>query len=215
MRANAPSVGPALPPDIRAARATFETETRIAILNAAASVLCNEGPTAFTVRRIAAAVNASTKAVYTHFGNKDGLFDALYLQSFADLADAMRAQVDPEEPAASLLRICDAYHDYALMQPTRYNIMFGDLGRAYEAPLASRRKAFETFGILRQAVESCLPIERANDSGRVARLIWATMHGVVSLESRGLLGPPDEIGNVFGDAVAAIWTSWNISIPKQ
>ncbi|EQA98555.1 AcrR family transcriptional regulator [Sphingobium wenxiniae] len=206
---------PASSPDLRAARAAFENDIRATILNEAAAVLRDEGPAAFTIRRIAAAVNASTKAVYTHFGNKDGLFDALYLQSFADLTKAMQEQIDPGEPAASLLRVCHAYRDYACAHPTRYNIMFGDLGRAYEAPLSSRRKAFESFGVLREAVEACLPPERSVEKTRITRLIWATMHGVVSLELRGLLGSSDEIGNVFDDAVTAICLAWSLPLGRS
>lgn len=205
---------PAPPPDLRAARVAFESDIRAMILNQAAAVLRDEGPAAFTVRRIAAAVNTSTKAIYTHFGNKDGLFDALYLQSFADLARSMKDQVDPAEPGVSLRRVCDAYRDYGLAQPARYNVMFGDMGRAYAAPLASRRKAFESFGILRQAVEACLPGERSAESARIARLLWATMHGVVSLELRDLLGLRDEGGTVFADAVAAVCLAWDISVGR-
>src|SRR5690606_6866209 len=104
---------------------------------------------------------------------------------------AMQEQIDPGEPAASLLRACHAYRDYACAHPTRYNIMFADLGRAYAAPLSSRRTAFESFGVLREAVEACLPAARSVAKTRVTGLIWATMHGVVSLELRGLLGSSD------------------------
>jgi AcrR family transcriptional regulator len=193
--------------DIHAARLALEADTRAMILSAATAILRDEGPGSLTLRRIAAAVNASTKVVYTYFGDKDGLLDALYLQSFADLTEAMRRELDGEKSSASLFRVCHAYRDYALAQPTRYNIMFGDLGRAYEAPLASRRKAFESFNVLRRAVEACLAPERASDSGRIARLIWAVIHGVVSLEIRNLLEPADENQSLFGDAVASVASS--------
>ncbi|KEQ53887.1 TetR/AcrR family transcriptional regulator [Sphingobium chlorophenolicum] len=83
--------------DVRAVRAAMETDMRAVLLGAAAVLLSEEGPSALTVRRVADAVNASTKMIYTHFGGKDGLFDALYLHSFAGLMRAFEDQCDESD----------------------------------------------------------------------------------------------------------------------
>ena len=117
--------------DIRAARATMEADTRATLLAAAARVLSEEGPSALTVRRVADSVNASTKMIYTHFGGKDGLLDALYLHSFAGLTHAFQAQSGELDPVLRLDNMVTAYRAFALSEPALYNVMFGDLGRAF------------------------------------------------------------------------------------
>ena len=190
--------------DVRAARAAMETETRATLLAAAAVVLSEEGPSALTVRRVADAVNASTKMIYTHFGGKDGLLDALYLHSFAGLTRAFQAQSEESDPVRRLDKMVIAYRAFALSEPALYNVMFGDLGRSWEAPLESRRKAWTSFETVRDAVRLCAGPARATEAGRTTYLLWAAMHGVVSLELRKLLGSAGDGEQLYHLAVAAV-----------
>jgi AcrR family transcriptional regulator len=190
--------------DIRAARATMEADTRATLLAAAARVLSEEGPSALTVRRVAESVNASTKMIYTHFGGKDGLLDALYLHSFAGLTRAFQAQSSELDPLLRLDNMVTAYRAFALSEPALYNVMFGDLGRAWEAPLRSRRQAWKSFETMRDVVRLCLPLSRAEKAVRSTYLLWAAMHGVVSLELRKLLGSAGDREQLYRLAVAAV-----------
>ena len=142
--------------------------------------------------------------IYTHFGGKDGLLDALYLHSFAGLTHAFQAESDEQEPSARLNGMVAAYRAFALQEPALYSVMFGDLGRAWEPPLSSRRQAWKSFEAMREAVELCLPQERRKSTGKVTYLLWAAMHGVVSLESRKLLGGANESKSLYHAAVAAV-----------
>lgn len=191
-------------PDGRLARATIEPDTRATLLAAAARVLSEEGPAALTVRRVAEAVNASTKLIYTHFGGKDGLLEALYLHSFAGLTRAFEAQSSELDPVLRLDNMVTAYRTFALSEPALYNVMFGDLGRAWEAPLKSRRQAWRSFEALRDVVRLCLPLVRSEEAGRSTYLLWAAMHGVVSLELRKLLGNAGDREQLYRQAVAAV-----------
>lgn len=191
-------------PDIRAARATMEADTRATLLAAAARVLSEEGPSALTIRRVADLVNASTKMIYTHFGGKDGLLDALYLHSFAGLTRAFLAQSGELNPVLRLNNMVTAYRAFALSEPALYNVMFGDLGRAWEAPLKSRRQAWRSFETLRDVVRLSLPLARAEEASRTTYLLWAAMHGVVSLELRKLLSSAGDGEQLFRLAVAAV-----------
>ncbi len=193
--------------DLRLARAEFDADARAAVLVAAARILREEGPAALTVRRVAERVNASTKVIYTRFGGKDGLLDALYLYAFEGLGEILSDCLEIREPGARLRRMCLAYRGYALAEPSLYNIMFGDLGRAYEAPLASRRQAWRTFYALRETVAACLPVSRADDAGAVTRLLWSAMHGAVGLELRGVLGDAAACETVFAGVIDAVFAA--------
>lgn len=188
----------------------MRADTREAILAAAAAVLSEEGVSALTVRRVAQAVNASTKVIYTAFGSKDGLLDALYLHSFAGLERALGSAHAMKDPSARLRAMCGAYRTYALAEPAFYNVMFGDLGRAWEAPPESRRQASETFRILREAIAASLPAQRRQEAVRTTRLLWATMHGVISLEMRGLLADDADRAALFEAAVDMVRKSHEI-----
>jgi AcrR family transcriptional regulator len=190
--------------DVRAVRSVMETDTRALLLNAAAALLSEQGPSALTVRRLASAVNGSTKMIYTHFGGMDGLFDALYRYSFEGLTQVFNDQSDEKDPFLRIEKMAIAYRDYAVREPSLYNVMFGDLGRAWQAPVASRREAWKSFEALRDAIRTCLPRARAAEGNEITYILWATMHGVVSLDLRKLLGTAKEGEKLYRSAVTSI-----------
>jgi AcrR family transcriptional regulator len=196
--------------DIRAARAAMEADTRAALLAAGAKVLSEEGPSALTLRRVADAVNCSTKMIYTHFGGKDGLLDALYLHSFAGLTTALNGAPEDGDALRRLESMAGAYRDFALAEPALYNVMFGDLGRAWEAPLASRRQAWKSFETLKNAVSAAMPSARAEEATLITHLFWAAMHGVVSLEMRRLIGASQDGEQLFRQAITAVFKTHGI-----
>src|SRR5918997_6172066 len=64
------------------------------------SLLSAEGPTQLTVRTVAARAGVSVQAVYTLFGGKPGLCEALFEEGFAALQtalDAVEASAGPEK----------------------------------------------------------------------------------------------------------------------
>ncbi|NML87597.1 TetR/AcrR family transcriptional regulator [Sphingobium sp. TB-6] len=195
---------PSIIGNIRAARSALEAETRSTLLSAAAALLSEEGPGALTVRRVAETAGASTKMIYTHFGGKDGLLEALYLHSFAELVLAFQAHAGEADSARRLALMLGAYRSFALDEPALYNVMFGDLGRAWEAPAACRKQAWRSFETLRDAVRDDLPADRRLDAQHVTYALWATAHGVVSLEHRKLIGPTSGAAAIFDSALNAI-----------
>lgn len=166
---------------------------RAAIMAAARGILASEGISALTVRRLAEALGCSTKVIYTRFGGKEGLVDALYLDAFARLGEALAAVPLVYDPLVRLKGSVDAYRQVALADPVGYRIMFGGAIGDFTPPLASRRRASETFEAMRRVVANCMEagLLAGDDAGRVARLIWVTAHGAVSLELLGLLPDPD------------------------
>ena len=199
--------------DLRRARAELRNDMRGSILNAAAAILRQDGPAAVTIRAVAIAVNASTKVIYTAFGGKNGLLDALYLHSFAGLERELDAQRQVDPAAARLRAMCNVYRAYAKAEPAFYTVMLGDLGRDYEAPSASRQQAAATFRIVRDTIAACIPRSRINEADVATRHLWAAMHGVVSLEQRKLLGNIDQCNLLFEQAVTAACSSYDIASP--
>lgn len=200
------------PLNLRKSREDRKISVRAGLLSAAAGILAKEGPTGLTLRRLAAEVGASTKVVYTFFGGKSGLLEAVYLHAFAGLGDALAASLAVDDPRQRLWFICKAYRAYAHRNRELYGVMFGDLARGYEPPVKSRRQAWETFRTLRDTVRLCAPQLPVAQVDLAARTLWAVMHGVVSLELRQLLGGTSEgADQTFDHAVSAVCTNFGLA----
>jgi AcrR family transcriptional regulator len=165
-------------------------EQRSAIIEAAGRLLREEGPGALTVRRIATEAGGSTMNVYSRFGGKDGVLDALYREGFEQLAHGMMQSPRTADPVADLCRCGAAYRTFALGHPAYYTIMFDRAVPGFTPTPESRAFAGSTLGMLAERVQ------RAIDAGQLAGVanelaadLWATNHGLVSLELREL-GPP-------------------------
>src|SRR5213593_1841393 len=91
---------------------------RQAILDAALGLLRDEGPEALRVRRVAAAAGCSTMGVYTHFGRKDGLTEAVWLDGFRRFGAALTAVPAGGDPLVRVRRLLLAYRQWALAHST-------------------------------------------------------------------------------------------------
>lgn len=189
--------------DVRSMRAAMEADMRSTLLMAAATLLSDEGPSALTVRRVADSVNGTSKMIYTYFGGKDGLMEALYLHAFTRFTGVLGTECSEKVPLAKLNRMISAYRDFAMADPALYNFMFGDLGNVWQPSIECRREAWKSFSALRETVQMNLPEKRQKESTRATYVLWAAMHGVISLEMRKLIGSGQSGEELFKIAVSA------------
>ncbi len=160
-------------------------EKRASILEAAASLLTEEGFHALSLRRIAAQVGTSTQAIYTLFGGKEGLMDALFIEGFRRLGAAIEAVPTEEDPQKHVLRLAQVYRETALTNRKFYAVTFGRLFPASSNTQQNRQKAWEPFHVLVEALRKC----GVADPAKSASALWSASHGVVSLELAGMLTP--------------------------
>ncbi|GIZ51825.1 TetR/AcrR family transcriptional regulator [Noviherbaspirillum aridicola] len=200
--------------DFRQAQENLRGTLRQGMLEAATRLLREEGPQALTVRRVAEAVNCSTTLLYSLFGGKDGLANELYLEGFARLKAAFAEAGPPSgrrksDPLAALRQHARVYHEYAKQNPAYYMVMFGDAIAGFVPPVESRNQAWESLAALietfaRLMDEGALP--RSNPTA-AARLLWAAMHGAVSLELKGYYLKSERADELFNAAVDAVLTA--------
>ncbi len=209
------------PIDFRQAQEDLRLTLRQGMLDAATRLLTEEGPAALTVRRVAEAVNCSTTLLYSFFGGKDGLSNELYLEGFARLKEEFRIaseQADNQEDRDGLapLRLhARVYHQYAKRNPSYYMVMFGDAIAGFVPPVESRRKAWESFEVLIDAFDACMKSGALPPSNptAAARLLWAAMHGAVSLELKGYYLKTERADELFDAAVDAVLRS--LQMPRN
>ncbi|MFI0419843.1 TetR/AcrR family transcriptional regulator [Spongiactinospora sp. 9N601] len=185
-----------------------QNAVRTAILDQAITLLTREGHAALTVRRIATEAGCSTKVIYTLFGGKDGLAEALWREGFARFRRALEDVRPGPGPTAHLLALAAAYRAYALAEPYYYRIMFEKVIPEFSPSADDGREARQAFRLLKSACEAAVAAgELAGDPQEIADQMWMAMHGAVSLEVSGFF-ERDHADTLFPALCAAILRSF-------
>jgi len=164
---------------------TADLATRL--VDEAGRLLSTEGAAALSLRRLAAATGTSTMAVYTLFGDKQGLLAAMYRAGFERLGGALEAAQADDDPLAALANLGLAYRATALANPHLYDLMFGHPVATFAPDAEAQRVADAAYRPLVEAVRRCLDAGAlvGGDAERIAGYLWAVSHGMVSLELAG------------------------------
>jgi len=165
---------------------------RVRLLEGAARLLAEEGPSALTLRQVAAEAETSTMAVYTHFGSMPDLADAVVAEGFARLAALLAEVPRTDDAIADLAGLSRAYLLNARQNPHLYAVMFGaaSLGKYRPRTADERERGRYTFD---EIVETA---GRAVKQGRlrpakpvvIANQLWTAIHGYVMLDVGGYFG---------------------------
>ncbi|NUT96762.1 MAG: TetR/AcrR family transcriptional regulator [Saccharothrix sp.] len=189
---------------------THDDALRVRLLDRAGELLSTEGPGALSLRRLASDVNTSTTAVYSLFGGKPALLDALYEEAFRRFGDRLAALPETDDPVEDIVRIGLTYRDSALADPQFYLVMFSKVVPNFTPSEETNAAAAETFTPLvtnvRRAVESGLFVDAPHE--HIALAMWGMVHGLVSLELNGNLPPGVEIAPAYESAIRAHIDGW-------
>jgi AcrR family transcriptional regulator len=162
---------------------------RDSLIDAAAKLIAGDGPSALTLRRVAAEVGTSTMAVYTAFGSMPELRRAIRHEGFARLAAELEAVPATDDPVADLWLLGRAYYENAIGNPELYRVAF------MEQPLDATDAGVgsSAFASLVAAVVCCIEAGRftSTDARALATEFWALGHGVIALQLAQLV-PAEE-----------------------
>jgi AcrR family transcriptional regulator len=189
---------------------------RRTVLDAASRLLVAEGPQALTMRRVAGAVGCSTTVLYTAFGSKDGLADALFREGFQRLRRRLEAVTPGDDPLARLRALAHAYRESALASRSYYGVMFQQAIPGFRPSAASLAAAGASLEVLTDAVRDCMDAGalRAGDPRAVAEVLWAAVHGAVSLELAGHFPDPEVAADRFRTLTVAAATPFLPTSPR-
>jgi AcrR family transcriptional regulator len=183
---------------------------RARLVVSAADVLADKGVDGVSLRVLAEDCSTSTSAVYSIFGSKEALVDAVVTEADRSFSDSQRrALARPVSGPLDSLRLLGlAYRRWALDHPALYAVMFARNGTIETTELL----AADSIAPLRIVVEDCFEsgIFAAGPSvGDVVLSIWAGVHGFVSLELGQLRFPSKRAADrSYGGHLAAIALSW-------
>ena len=178
-------------------------DARTKILNAASALFLEGGGDALSVRGISKRAGLSTIGIYSHFQGKQGILDALYIEGFNLVREAM--DVIPEGKACKeqVLEACLGYLNVGEQHEAHYRLIFGESDAGYqpsEEAVAARDSAFSK---LVRVAGSYLPDGATIEERRqIALDIWAIVHGYVSISHH----------MVFTDDINLDWKSMALRV---
>jgi len=102
---------------------TVYVETRDRIFRAARKLFDEKGIEGLSLRSVAKKIGITPMAIYRHFEDKEALVDALVLDGLAEWSARVEA-LSPCKGMAKLEQIGEAYLDFALKEPRRFEAAF-------------------------------------------------------------------------------------------
>lgn len=174
-----------------------DADTAAALLDAAEALLAEGGPPAVSVRSVADAVGTTTRAVYSLFGSKDGLVQALARRGYELLAQLVNAVPETDDPALDLVEAgLHGFRTFALERPHLFRLTFERVRAEVSAAPDVRPAATSSLAALERR------IRRAQEAGmlrpmptiEVAFAYHALCQGLASNE---LLRQPPPVGAGF------------------
>jgi len=164
-----------------ARRLRRQREAQRAILDAAGSILVEDGYEHFTMRKLANRCGYTAPTIYSHFGDKTGLIDAVLEEVFLELVALLEQVQQASDPLDRMRAQFSAFLDFALRNPTHYRLLTTPRDEESEPPPSGER-ARELIEEPLQALAEAGRL-RVDDTASVQQSFWALLHGLISLQT--------------------------------
>jgi AcrR family transcriptional regulator len=169
-------------------RRARERAARRQLITATARKLAEEeGWDAVTTRRLSTEIEYSQPVLYKHFSNMEGIVESVAVQGFGELADALSAaRVGAGDNHRALERVAHAFIAFAHDNPALFDAMFT---RATTLQFAAPDTPAELIAAFTELREAVAMVAGMRDADTLAEVLWAALHGLVTLDRSGRLRP--------------------------
>ena len=155
------------------------------IITTARNLAESEGWDAVTTRRLSTEIEYSQPVLYKHFAGMEQIVDAIAVDGFGELAEEIReVRIRADAPTDALTRIAHAYLDFARDHPAVYDAMSTRATTLRFAAPDTPAQLMAAFAELHQAVA---PVADGRDAAALTEVLWAALHGLVTLGRAGRL----------------------------
>jgi AcrR family transcriptional regulator len=182
----------------RRAKRTAALTTDERIIASAVDLLDSGGETAVTLRAVAQASDVSHNAPYKHFENRDALLAAVAVRDFEMLLrNSTAIRHSSRDPVRRLKNALRAFIEFSHQHPGRYGLLFRnrDIAAATGSVKEAAQALFFEFVELVQACQQAGKLPAA-PSATLASLLFATMHGLISIEMTAGLHPEKGLSDI-------------------
>jgi AcrR family transcriptional regulator len=178
-------------------------ETREHLLRVAGGIIRRGGVTALTVRGLAAEAGVTTRAIYSLFSGLPELIAVLCERSTEAMVRHHEAVGVTDDPISELVPLALSYRAAAQEQADLYEMLYTPTvadGRAVEEyPQQVQRTIGRVQDTIRRAILAGQL--RPVDDHDLFQGLWGIVHGLTSLELRGVLGTPEECDRIWRDTI--------------
>ncbi|MFE3453058.1 TetR/AcrR family transcriptional regulator [Nonomuraea sp. NPDC059194] len=168
---------------------TSHDQLRGRLLEVAANLLTAEGADGLSMRRIATEAGCSTTVIYTMFGSREGLAEALYLEGFERFRRFLEGVPARKDPLEYLTALGPAYREACMAEPGFYTLMFEKAIPGFAPSERARTLARAALNILDRVISDCISAGYLvpTQPRKIADALWAAAQGAISLERAGHL----------------------------
>lgn len=159
-------------------------EVRQAILTASTELFLKHGYHNFSLRQVAEQIGYSPGTIYLYFEDKDAVLFTIMAEGVTRFAQMLSEAAAAPDPRQRLTRIGEAYIRFGVQNPAHYQLMF--LQRPdylARSPQDTPQPMLEIFDLWRKVVEDAMQagVLRLGDPTSTGDILWALLHGVVSI----------------------------------
>ena len=168
-------------------------------LDAAERIIAQDGLRGLSARGVAREIGYTVGTIYNVFQNFDDLIDHLNGRTMDRLHAACSPPSQGGTPAERLRGLAQRYIEFAAAQPKLYVTLF-----EHQHPQGSRppdwyyEKVAGLLAIVEAAIAPTLPGAAPAEVEAQARVLWAGVHGIISLEGAGKVAGSSQAGDLVG-----------------
>lgn len=155
-------------------------------LDAAATIVEEEGSKKLTARSVAAAIGYTVGTLYLVFRNLDDMILHLNARTLDDLHQwLLDRRVVEATPQQQLQALADAYIEYAVSHTARWNMLFESIASVdNELPDWYLQRLSKVFGLIESALTPLVDHQGEEAIVQAARVLWAGVQGICTLKIR-------------------------------
>ncbi|MFF6806146.1 WHG domain-containing protein [Streptomyces sp. NPDC012616] len=184
---------------------TNDTTVKERLVECTTELLATRPQESVTVRAAAAAAGTSTAAVYSLFGDKEGLIAAVRDRAVAGLFQAVTAVPASENALTDIYALAAAYRRWGRAHSYLYATLFGGV-QSFE-PSGSVGAGDPVRPLIAAIDRAVAASVLEGEATSIAVSLWVTLHGVVTLELAGaLVGPTADV--TFRSTIHAALRGW-------
>jgi len=183
-----------------------DERTRETLLQAAEALVGSGGTDALSLRAVAAAGKTTTRAVYSLFGSKEGLLEALALRALDLLVSHIDSVPLSDDPGADLITAAlKGFRPYALAHPDLFRlVLIGIPGLRLPQKMVFDPATSRGFdGLVRRVERARLAGHLGSRSAIEVALHWNALCLGLATEELSCMLPPEHAESAWRDALEA------------
>jgi len=161
-------------------------EMRRLVLAAAESMMSKDGVEGFSVRTLAKKIGFAPGSLYLHFKDVDDIVNHLNAVTLKRLVKALEAVKNGVGPEDTLHRYARAYVTFVEKNRNLWDAMFKYRRSGSAVPNWYKAAIEDLVGPVKQCFEEIAPPKTPGASAQAAKMTWASLHGICSLDSARL-----------------------------